>query len=196
MPLPRAPVAYMSDTDLPYLAQQRPSSYLLTEPPSKNEHVELLRLHLPPVMAITDQLIKRWMDDPSPVSVALTFLEHEEDLKMVYSNWVVNLPRLLRSVREAHLPAPLSPSGTLAARSRRFINKEKRSSIAESDTETEASPVVISSIERRKSWVSTVGTRKKREPYRASRYGTGKLSIQDIVIMPSQRITRYELFLK
>jgi hypothetical protein len=199
-PLPRSPVSYMSDTDLPYLAAQRPKSlHMPSQARVKNEHVGLLRQHLPPIMGITDLLIRRWVDDPSPVAVALTFLEYEEHLKLVYSNWVVHLPRLLQSVREACLPPSVSPNGTLLVRSRNML---KRHSIAESsDTDVEQMtprPSLTpqpSLPERRKSWVSTMGARKRKESVRLST-SSGKLTIQDIVIMPSQRVTRYELFLK
>ncbi|TIB39529.1 hypothetical protein E3P86_01081 [Wallemia ichthyophaga] len=200
-----------------FQTQPTTSIQIIDENGSKNpeesfKHIELLAKHLPELIALSNQLSQRMDDDPSAYGVAVAFISLKTDLESVFVNWSRVYPHVLNSIMKNKSLREQMEKRNKRGKSMSFVETSKTSSsehILQSPHET-----VESYTTNKKGRVKTEPTRAtnekaltKKKKQKAIEESLEKLTmnesqvhqrlrLNDVAVMPSQRVTRYVLLLK
>ncbi|EIM21278.1 hypothetical protein WALSEDRAFT_28916 [Wallemia mellicola CBS 633.66] len=199
--------------------QTRPSTTLqiIDENGSKNpeesfKHIKLLAKHLPELIQVSQQLLQRLDDDPSAYGVAVAFISLETDLESVFINWSRAYPHVIDSISQNKL---------LREQKEKRNKRGKSMSFVESNKSQHSDFYLQSPHDKVESYTITKKGRVKTEPTRTTNEKSltkkkrkqaieeslerltlndsqvhQRLKLNDVAVMPSQRVTRYVLLLK
>ena len=142
-----------------------------------NDHVELLRAYLYPLLVLSDQLCKRAEIDPTPYGVGVAFLGMEDEMRDVFLDWV----RVLDDGTAARRVAPAVVIGRNHRRARTSEAEKGSASLK---------------FDRRRSWAATVASKARRQSAQPRPSSSRELGTEDVMIMPVQRMSRYPLILR
>lgn len=181
-------------------------------PEESFKHIRLLAKHLPELIALSNQLSQRLDDDPSAYGVAVGFISLETDLESVFVNWSRVYPHVLNSILKNKSLREQKEKRNKRGKSMSFVESSKNS---ESDYSLQSPHEKVESYTTiKKGRVKTEPTRptnekalKKKKKQKAIEESLEKLTmnenqvhqrlrLNDVAVMPSQRVTRYVLLLK
>ena len=151
-------------------------------------HTVLLDRLLPAILGVSARLAAAWEASPNSEAVATAFLELYPALESAYMAWVTASGAIMTGVKEAEASPALD-------RSRRGMSYTELPHL-----EHQSSPEVDAVyMQRRRSWnpAATIKSRRSSKLQKPMRGGASMpLRPSDIIIMPVQRVMRYELFFR
>lgn len=176
------------------------------------QHIGLLARHLPELITLSNQLSQRLDDDPSAYGVAVAFISLETELESVFVAWSRVYPYVLKSIKKNKSSREQKEKRNKRGKSMSFVETSKSSHLDHSLQSPHG--MVESYTTTKKGRVKTEPTRpthekalNKKKKQKAIEESLEKLTmndsqvhqrlrLNDVAVMPSQRVTRYVLLLK
>ena len=187
----------------------------------KYQHIKLLLKHLPDLISVSNSLLGRLDDDPSAYGVAVAFISLEMELHSTFLNWSKVYPLIIDSITHYKLSREQKEKRNKRGKSMSFVetstgNSNSRSNINSPHLQVNKNDIYNNKKLRVKTEPSRHEKLVKKQQNQIQLQNLKKfdksitffeelsseiqinqrLRLNDVAIMPSQRVMRYVLLLK